>query len=142
MTRNRVVLFALVALAVCAGFVWAQDAGSATISAVYKTSQVQEGSSSFSMTFAVRMFNLSDNDIQIDRVKLANPSNTSTYATWDSVTVPANGKVELSDDVEVGKQEYKRWKSGAPAVLYTVTRNNAGDAVATQVQATYQPSGW
>lgn len=142
MTRKHLVVFALSALAVCAGLVWAQGAGSAQISAVYKTSGVQETSSSYSLTFAVRLFNLSDNDVQLDMVKLTNPSNTSTYASWRSVTVPANGKVELSDDVEVGKSEYKRWKSGAPAVLYAVSRNESGDSVATQVQATFQPSGW
>lgn len=142
MSRKSSVVFALVVLAACVGLLRAQDANSVRISAVYKTSQVQEGSSSFSMTFTARLFNLSDEEVRLDMVKLTNPSNTSSYATWKNVTVPANGKVELSDDVAIGKPEYKRWKTGAAAVLYAVARNESGDQVATQVQATFQPSGW
>jgi len=115
---------------------------SAGVTAVYKTSNVSEAGGQFSMGFTVRLSNPGDEDRTFSLVKLTDPANVNTFARWERVSVPAKGKVDLSDDVTVTANEYKRWKNGGTANLYVVQPDPEGTTRATAVSASFQATGW
>ncbi len=140
MVRHRLtVIVAVLAFAVAGAIAVAQDT-SLHVSAVYKTEGVRESGSGASMMFTARLTNNASEAVTLAQVRLANPSNTTVYAKWTSVSIAPGKSADVSDTISVDPAEYKRWKNHEPVVLWVVA--NGQDTVATQVQAAYVSTGW
>lgn len=111
------------------------------VSAVYKTDSVRESGSGASLTFTARLYNNGSGTVDLAQVRLSNPSNTTVYAKWTSISIAPGKSADVSDTITVDAAEYKRWKNKGPVVLWVVTAGS-GDAMATQVQASHLPTGW
>jgi hypothetical protein len=140
MRYRNALIGALVVFASAGLSLWAQSGSG--VSAVYKTANVSKSGDHVSMSFTVRLMNVTDADLKFSTVKLADPANINTFARWDNVTVPANKSVDLSDSVSVTSAEYGRWKKGGGANLWVVAPDPESTTRATAVSATYKPTGW
>ncbi len=140
MVRHRLaVIVVALALASAGAIALAQDPA-LHVSAVYKTDGVRESGSGASMTFTARLTNNGSDAVTLAQVRLANPSNTTVYAKWTSVSIAPGKSADVSDSISVDSAEYKRWRNHEPVVLWVV--RDGQDTVATQVHAAYLPTGW
>ena len=146
MASARLVRIVILALVVVVGLSLPDALAQNTpkVMAVYKTSSVSERDTAVSMTFALRLFNLSQEELSIQKVVLGDPANAQNggWARWEKVVVPPNDKIELQDSVTIPVRAYKAWKAGAPAGIFLVTGTDEGDTIASRISATFQPQGW
>ena len=140
MRRRIAAACALVVLASAGLSLMAQSGPGVT--AVYKTANVSKSGDHVSMSFTVRLMNVTEGDLKFSSIRLADPANITTFARWDNVTVPANKSVDLSDSVNVTSAEYSRWKKGGGANLWVVAPDPQSTTKATAVSASYKPTGW
>jgi hypothetical protein len=139
--RRRTAAACALVLFASAGLSLMAQSGSG-VSAVYKTANVSKSGDHVSMSFTVRLMNVTADDVKFSSVRLADPANINTFARWDNVTVPANKSVDLSDSVSVTSAEYSRWKKGGGANLWVVAPDPQSTTRATSVSASYKPTGW
>ncbi len=133
--RSAVLVFALVAVT------WAAAPPPRTFLAVFKTESVREGASTVSVGFSARIFNMGRSPARFATVALSDAKGEARLAEWHDVAISPEDKVEVRENVAVGREEYRRWRSGGPAVLLVVPAGVPG-APPSRLDATLQPSGW
>lgn len=134
--KNHRLGFLLVVLAagVAAATAFAGDVPQFT--ALYQLSSVSESTGDCRMTFMVRLFNLSGNDLDLAQIRLTDPSNTAfAYAEFNDVRVAARGSVDRSAYVTVPREEYDRWKTGGQPAIFVRFGNAMGDTNWVQIFA-------
>src|SRR5262245_8478595 len=137
MIKNRSLRISIVvsAIALAGSMYLAAGQGNPQLSAIYKTSSVSEGDTTVSLDFALRLSNLSHEELKIQKVVLGDPANAQVggWARWEKVVVPAHDKVDLQDSVTIPIRAYKAWKSGTPPGIFVLTATPEGDTVASRI---------
>ena len=96
------------------------------LSGSYQIASLNAGSTSVSMTFTATISNNGPKDLS-GKIALNNPSVIQKiYNQFGDQSIPAGGKVKISDSVTVPREEYNAWLSRGPNLTF-YAQNDRGE---------------
>lgn len=97
------------------------------VSGVYRLSRVDIGSASVSMDFSATLFNPGTSDLY-GEIELRDPRVVDrVWSRFGRQTIPAGGKVEISDVVSIPREIYDAWSRGETPGVFVNLTNDRGN---------------
>jgi len=108
----------------------------------YEVSDVKDLGLDVAFTLSVRIFNLSENDINGATITLEDSVLIgNAYTTFPTTAIPAGSNVSLTGPITVPHSEYDLWQAGGTPRMEIEFRNAQGDTIHRLIEMSPKPVG-
>ena len=108
----------------------------------YEVSDVQDLGLDVAFTLSVRIFNLSDSDVNGATITLEDSVLVgSTYTTFPTTAIPAGSNVRLDGAITIPHSEYDLWQAGGTPHMEIEFRSAQGETIHRLIEMSPKPVG-
>ena len=108
----------------------------------YEVSDVNDLGLDVAFTLSVRIFNLSENDVNGATITLEDSVLVgNAYTTFPTMAIPAGSNVSLTGTITIPHSEYDLWQAGGTPRMDIEFRNAQGETIHRLIEMSPKPVG-